>query len=145
MIYDKIENLDLYNIDKTAVEFIKTLTSDIECKKQIINENIYATTEEYTTKEQGFFEAHKNYIDIQILLSGEEIIEYTNIEGLKVKQEYDPSRDIAFYYDDKNPIIPLKLQPGYFTLLYPHDAHKPQLKSSTAQKVKKVVVKIKTA
>lgn len=32
MIYDKIENIDLYKLDKNAVEFIKNLTPDIECK-----------------------------------------------------------------------------------------------------------------
>lgn len=143
MIYDKIENIDFYNLDKKAVEFIKGLTPDIECKKHIINENIYANVEEYTTKEQGFFEAHKDYIDIQILLSGEEIIEYTPLEGLKTKEEYNPSRDIAFYFDGNKPVLPLELMPGFFTVLYPQDAHKPQIISSSAQIVKKVVVKIK--
>ena len=143
MIYDKIENIDLYKLDKNAVEFIKNLTPDIECKKHIITENVYANVEEYKTKEQGFFEAHKNYIDIQILLSGEEIIEYTPLDGLKTKEEYNPSRDIAFYFDGTNHVLPIKLLPGFFTVLYPHDAHKPQIISNSAQIVKKVVVKVK--
>ena len=143
MIYDKIENIDIYNIDKIAVDFIKNLTPDIECKKHILSDNIYANVEEYTTKDVGYFEAHKDYLDIQILLSGEEIIEYTPLEGLSVKESYDKSRDIAFYYDDKNYVTPIKLEEGLFTVLYPQDAHKPQLKYITNQKVKKVVVKIK--
>lgn len=143
MIYDKIENIDIYNIDKIAVDFIKNLTPDIECKKHILSDNIYANVEEYTTKDVGYFEAHKDYLDIQILLSGEEIIEYTPLEGLSVKESYDKSRDIAFYYDGKNHVTPIKLEEGLFTVLYPQDAHKPQLKYKTNQKVKKVVVKIK--
>ena len=143
MIYDKIENIDIYNIDKIAVDFIKNLTPDIECKKHILSDNIYANVEEYTTKDVGYFEAHKDYLDIQILLSGEEIIEYTPLEGLSVKESYDKSRDIAFYYDDKNYVTPIKLEEGLFTVLYPQDAHKPQLKYITNQKVKKVFVKIK--
>ena len=89
MIYDKIENIDIYNIDKIAVDFIKNLTPDIECKKHILSDNIYANVEEYTTKDVGYFEAHKDYLDIQILLSGEEIIEYTPLVGLSVKESYD--------------------------------------------------------
>ena len=143
MIYDKIENIDIYNIDKIAVDFIKNLTPDIECKKHILSDNIYANVEEYTTKDVGYFEAHKDYLDIQILLSGEEIIEYTPLEGLSVKESYDKSRDIAFFYDGKNYVTPIKLEEGLFTVLYPQDAHKPQLKYITNQKVKKVVVKIK--
>lgn len=143
MIYDRIENIDLYNLDSAAVEFIKNLTPDIECKKHIINDKIYANVEEYTTKESGFFEAHRNYLDIQILLSGEEIIEYTPLEGLEVKDEYDSARDIAFYFDCENHVTPLKLSKNIFTVLYPTDAHKPQLIFKSRQKVKKVVVKIK--
>lgn len=142
MIYDKIENIDLYNIDKSAVDFIKSLTGNEECKRYEISDNIYANIEEYQTKDKGYFEAHKKYIDIQLLLEGEEIIEYTPLGGLKVKDEYDSSRDIAFFYDGTNPIIKLPLEKGYFTLLNPEDAHKPQLKISNSCKVKKVVVKI---
>ena len=144
MIYDEIKNIDLYNLNKDAVDFIKNLTTDIECKKYILNDNVYANIEEYQTKESGFFEAHKKYIDIQLLLKGEEIIEYTPLENLKIKENYDSLKDIAFYYDGTLPVIKLKMQPNFFTVLYPTDAHKPQLKISDAQKVKKVVVKIKT-
>ena len=143
MIYDRIENIDTYNLDKVAVDFIKNLSSDIECKKYILSENVYANVEEYSTKNEGYFEAHREYLDIQILLSGEEIIEYTSLNGLEVKDVYDLARDIEFYHDGNNPIIPLKLETGIFAVLYPQDAHKPQLKYETCGKVKKVVVKVK--
>ena len=143
MIYDKIENIDLYNLDSDAVNFIKNLKSDIECKKHILNDNVYANVEEYNTKESGFFEAHKKYIDVQLLLTGEEILEYTNLTGLNIKTDYDDTRDIEFYYDGDNPKIPILLKSGFFAVLYPADAHKPQLMYKTNQKVKKVVVKIK--
>lgn len=143
MIYDSIENIDTYKLDDVAVDFIKTLTPEIECKKYILNDNIYANIEEYTTKDVGYFEAHRDYVDVQILLSGEEIIEYTSLKGLEVKDKYDETRDIEFYYDGENPITSLKLEKGLFTVLYPQDAHKPQLKYKTNEKVKKVVVKIK--
>ncbi len=143
MIFDEIKNIDLYNLDKKAVNFIRNLTPDIECKKHIIDENIYANVEEYSTKESGFFEAHKKYIDIQLLLMGEEVLEYTPLDGLKVKEDYNTEKDIAFYFDGDKPITKLKLEKGFFTVLYPTDAHKPQLKFSSPQKVKKVVVKIK--
>ena len=87
MIYDRIDNIDTYKLDSVAVEFIKNLSSDIECKKHILSDNIYANVEEYTTKDVGYFEAHRDYLDIQILLSGEEVIEYTPLLGFKTKDE----------------------------------------------------------
>ena len=143
MIYDRIENIDTYKLDSVAVEFIKNLSSDIECKKHILSDNIYANVEEYTTKDVGYFEAHRDYLDIQILLSGEEIIEYTPLIGLKTKDEYDKTRDIEFFFDGESQITPIKLQKGLFTVLYPQDAHKPQLKFKSNMPVKKVVVKVK--
>lgn len=142
MIYDKIENIDLYNIDKSAVEFIKNLTGDEECKRYEISDKIYANIEEYRTKECGYFEAHQKYADIQLLLTGEETIEYTSLDGLEIKDAYNAERDIAFFYDGTNPVIKLPLKKGFFALLNPEEAHKPQLISSASCKVKKVVVKI---
>ena len=48
-----LENIDTYKLDSVAVEFIKNLSSDIECKKHILSDNIYANVEEYTTKEMA--------------------------------------------------------------------------------------------
>lgn len=143
MIYDRIENLAAYGFDKTVTDFISNLTSDTECKKYILNDNIYVNVEEYTTKESGYFEAHRKYLDIQLLLEGEEIIEYTPLYGLKTKDKYDEGRDIEFFFDGNNTITPVKLENGLFAVFYPQDAHKPQLKFQNCRKVKKAVVKIK--
>lgn len=143
MIFDRIEKIDNYDIDKTAVEFIKTLSIDTECKKYILSENVYANVEEYITKESGFFEAHKDYIDIQLLLTGEEQIQVTDKDALEIKEEYDSNRDIAFFYDGDSNVTNITLSKGWFAILYPHEAHKPQLTFKETQKVKKVVVKIK--
>lgn len=143
MIYDRIENIALYGFDKMVTDFIRSLSSDTECKKYILNDDVYVNVEEYTTKELGYFESHRKYLDIQILLDGEEIIEYTPVSGLTIKDEYDESRDIEFFSDGKNTITPLKLDTTMFAVFYPQDAHKPQLKFQNCQKVKKAVVKIK--
>jgi len=143
MIYDRIENIDKYALNADAIDFIKNLNPDIECGKYVINDNVYANVEEYTTKDTGYFEAHRKYSDIQILLSGEEFIEYTPLAGLETKELYDDGRDIEFFFDCKNPITPIKLEKGLFAVFYPQDAHKPQLKFNQCSKVKKVVVKIK--
>ena len=71
MIIDKLENISIYkNIPDEVIRFIKGLNTNTEEKRYEISENCYANVESYTTKDEDIakFEAHKNYIDIQILL-----------------------------------------------------------------------------
>jgi len=146
MIFDKIENIDNYpQIPQNAADFIKNLTSDIDTGRHDINENIYANVDEYTTRppEKCRLEAHKKYIDIQLLLKGQEELDYTSIEGLEISEEYDDARDVMFFKSPQRRLNTVMLEKGYFVLLYPHEAHRPQMNYTDSMPVKKVVVKIK--
>lgn len=145
MIFDEIKNIKKYNVPAEAVEFVLNLTPEIECGKYILSDNVYASVNEYSTKnhEDCFFEAHKKYIDIQLLLKGEERLDFTFADGYKVKEEYNADKDIVFFYDDERDVYSLKLVSGVFAVLYPHEAHKPQMNYKENKPVKKVVVKIK--
>ncbi|MGN0030839.1 MAG: YhcH/YjgK/YiaL family protein [Candidatus Gastranaerophilaceae bacterium] len=147
MITDKLENISLYkNIPDEAIRFIKGLNANTEEKRYEISENCYANVESYTTKDEDIakFEAHKNYIDIQILLSGTENIYYTDKNTLSVAIPYNEEKDIEFYSNSIKPYNFLTLDGLNFAMIFPHEAHAPQVKqSSTHQKVKKAVIKIK--
>ena len=71
MIIDKIENLSIYkNIPDIARDFILSLKKGTpSLGKHVLSESIYANVETYETKllENGKFEAHKDFIDVQIL------------------------------------------------------------------------------
>ncbi|MFA5424824.1 MAG: YhcH/YjgK/YiaL family protein [Phycisphaerae bacterium] len=113
--------------------------------KYIVNDNIYYTIQRYTTKpmNEGKLEAHRKYIDIQFLLEGEELLGYMPLEGLKVSQEYDCQKDIAFY-QTPGEITKVKLEPGMFCILFLNDAHQPGCCLTKPTEVKKIVIKIKT-
>lgn len=145
MIFDKIENIRHYDIvsDK-IIEFLFNLNENTPNGRYEIDEKTYANIEEYNTKshENCNFEAHKRYIDIQILLKGEERLDFRHTEGLTIKEAYNDEKDIMFF-EDKETIGTVKLTDGYFAMLFPHDAHRPQMNSSEVSKcVKKVVIKI---
>lgn len=147
MIIDKIENLSLYsNIPNCAVEFIKGLSDKTpEGKYNLIDAN-YANIETYMTKipENTKFEAHNNYIDIQILLSGRENIYYTDRTKLTENQPYNSEKDIVFYNESVEGADFLTLNGTNFAMIFPHEAHAPQAAiNKIPQNVKKVVVKIK--
>lgn len=145
MIFDKLEKLRQYDVVSDKVlNFLFNLDENKPAGHYEIDDEAYANIDVYETKEYDicFPEAHKRYIDIQMLLSGEERLDFANISELSIKDEYDEERDIMFFHNPEK-MNTLYLKKGYFALLYPTDAHKPQIKSSeNSQTVKKVVVKI---
>lgn len=147
MIYDDLKNIEKYNIvSKEVLNFIKSLSADIVPGHYLIDENSYVNVDEYETKnfENCLFEAHKNYIDIQIMIDGAERLDYTDTEDLTVSKAYDESRDVMFFKEPGNPFNSVCLTSGKFVLLYPYEAHKPQINcNGIVKKVKKAVVKIK--
>ncbi len=146
MIIDKIENISMYkNIPNNVVEFISSLNKDIQLGKHILSDDVYVNVEEYATKsvDIGKFESHKDYIDIQILLSGEEKIYITSKAPLTVLEPYNPTRDIEFYSEDITSYPYVTLDGTNFVMLFPHEAHAPQIALKNPQKVLKVVAKIK--
>ena len=81
MIYDSIKNSHLYPLGEaweTAFAFIKKLTPETDTGKQFIRgDRLFAGVDCYATKSRDIakLETHRKYIDIQILLSGEEVID----------------------------------------------------------------------
>lgn len=147
MIYDNLKNINKYNvISKKVSDFLLGLTPEIAAGRYEIDENTYVNIDVYTTRDfdNCKLEAHRNYIDIQMLLEGNERLDYIAAEGLKVSQEYDENRDIMFFETPDIPLNSVQLTPYNFALIYPHEAHMPQINyANKAHCVKKAVVKIK--
>lgn len=148
MIFDCIENLDKYvglsvNFDKAA-NYIKTENlSELPLgKHNIVDEDVFVIVSEYQTKEadQCMPEAHEKYIDIQILIEGEELIGYAPLKKQKLAIEYNAENDVVFYHSKTNKF---KLLPGEFAVFFPHDIHQPGIISKSVKTVKKAVFKIK--
>ena len=145
MITDILANIRLYkDIPSEAIDF---LTSEgVSCGKHIISDKVYINVEEYTTKiiSDAKFESHKDYIDVQIVLNGSEKLYYTDIDNLSVDTPYSKERDIMFYADNVMGADKVILDGSNFIILYPQDAHAPQVAyNNVPGKVKKAVIKIK--
>lgn len=148
MIYDNIVNIKKYiEIDEKIANFICSLDENISTGKIFLSDDklTFANVDEYVTKEHEKckLEAHKKYIDIQILLDGVEELDYIDVQNLEVAEEYDEERDVMFFVRPTQILNKVVLSKGKFVLLYPHEAHQPQMAyKNQAGKVKKVVVKI---
>lgn len=151
MIFDTLSNSKLYydvnDKFEKAFDFIRKATEENlpAGKYEIDGTGLYASVQEYTTKsyEDAKFEAHKNYIDIQYIISGIEAIEVVDISKAVIMTEYDPSKDAAFYENNAKASTGV-VESGEYGIFFPHDIHKPGIAfEGKNSPVKKIVVKVR--
>ena len=145
MVVDKLENLEKYvslnPLFAQAVEYLKSTDLDaheigkITLKEGELMVNFSQTRSK--TKEEAKLETHNQFIDIQIPLSGVEIMGYTPRTDLP-EEEYNAEKDITFYKGLAKDY--LTITPGMFAIFFPQDGHAP---SVTSDGVKKVIVKVR--
>ena len=106
--------------------------------------NLYAPFSEYMSKDDtaARYEAHREYIDIQYVISGKELIGIAPLSDVKdILVPYDAVKDIEFM--TVNQIRNVPATPDRFFLFFPSDVHRPGLKDGENALVRKVVVKVK--
>lgn len=150
MIIDKLENFEHYHFGaawQKAFAFLKSLSPDSQERRYLIEgEDIFALVMSYETfaPESALFEAHRDYVDIQTVISGGEGFECAFKSDLTIETPYDAAVEAEFYKRTSPGQTRVNVFPGTFVMLYPHDAHMPGLMiGDEARLVKKVVVKIK--
>ena len=150
MIEDAISNHALYRFGpvwQTAFDFIRSLGADEATGRRVLSsDGLYAGIDVYATKmrEAAKLETHQKHVDIQLLLSGREIIDVYPRASLTISEPYDPARDATFYRVPSDPApVRVLLTPGRFVVLFPDDAHMPCLAAGPVpEDVRKVVVKV---
>lgn len=110
-------------------------------KYEIAGEQIYAVVTEYQTTpaEERQWEAHREYIDIQLIIRGEEAVEVTPLSKMQCG-EYIEHLDFQQCDGPAEEKVPLQLGKGL--LLFPEDAHKPGVEHGGSQLIKKVIFKV---
>lgn len=107
---------------------------------ELEGDKVFAMIQHYDTKpkEQGVWEAHRKYIDIQYVVEGQELMGYANLGHLQAG-EYNDEKDYLLLKGEGSYVL---MKPGTFVILAPQDAHIPQVAVDAPQPVKKVVVKV---
>ena len=146
MIKDCLNRAEVYyNISnnlKYGFEWIKNNDlKNMADGRYEISDKIYANLQTYMTKDNAPYEAHRDYIDIQYMIKGEELSGVTDYTNCSTKEEYNKEKDIEFLNCNK-PENFYKIHEGEFFVFFPQDAHKPALKIQDNKKVKKVIVKV---
>lgn len=148
MILDSLEHASLYtNLAPGFDLAFKYLLSDEartakEDRYELDGDRVVALVQTYTTKpvEEGFWEAHRKYADIQLIDQGRERMSWAPLDTLKETQPYDASKDVAFYAGPVGPLF--TVNPGWFAIFFPHDPHMPSRTVDGPEHVRKICMKV---
>ena len=85
-------------------------------------------------------EAHRVYLDVQVVLEGTDIMGWSPLAACQRESvPYDPVKDIIFFSDAPASLVAVTA--GHLMVFFPEDAHAPLI--GDGQSVKKLVVKIR--
>ena len=148
MIYDTLDHLEAYRGVHPGVMRGLELLRDTDFsqgedgRQESDGERLFILLQSYETKpENDTPEAHRKYIDIQYLLSGQEQMGVGPLEEMTEEVEARPEGDIWFY---RGPLSAILLSGRRFTALWPGDAHAPGIAvDRKSAPCRKCVVKVR--
>lgn len=128
-------------IPSDMVELVERLMDSFVPKRYDFDGGRFANAEEYETKLTSRFEAHRKMVDVQIVISGTELIHFAPInDNFVVDEPYDETRDIMFMKGEVKDTVLLRA--GDACIIGPELAHMPGMAVNGSSHVKKIVLKI---
>lgn len=150
MILDSLPNLALYSelsphLSAAAVFLASNDLAALPAGRvEIDGDDVFANVSDYDTHDPApdRFEAHRTYVDLQIVVSGaERVLVAPRTPCLEVSKPYDEARDIEFVHASGETI---PLYAAQFLILFPHEAHQPGCHPAAGPShVRKIVVKLR--
>lgn len=148
MLYFKRQNLGKYmgftkNLD-TALQYLATkdLTELAPGRNEVDGENVFINRMSYTTmtQEEAFYEAHLQYIDIHVLIEGQE---YIGVSDIHVLEEFDRDENADFVGYQGMMECKCAMDTTNILVVFPEDAHMVKVMFEEPDLVEKIVVKVK--
>lgn len=143
VILDKIENLKFYPALKKVQDFLAQNPdlSPADGKVKIDDDAFVFATEYQTKTEKGLFEGHEKYLDVQVMLAGEEYVFVQDKRDCVLAKPYDEVKDKAMYSAEK--WHSYYFAAGSFILLDEADLHRPSMAVGESSFVRKYVFKVR--
>lgn len=148
MIFGNIEHLNEYSFLGQAVkdcfayaashdlEAMDTGSYEIDGTRLLVNIAQYTTT----TVQNRFWEAHRQYLDLHLMLCGSEQIDVNFITNME-QDAYQEKADFLPLEGGKNSSV--ILQKGDFLICFPSDGHRTALQVNAPETIKKAIFKIR--
>lgn len=144
MILDRLENARLYlglhpHIDQALTFLMDQTFNTLPIGRHTITPGLDAIIDEYETQaaDTSHYEAHKRYIDVQYIVSGDEYMGIAPLTNQQPSQAYDEEKDFALYQVAGQMI---HVKTGMFVVFFPSDLHMPCI-GTPPRKIRKVVMK----
>ena len=113
--------------------------------KRDLGAGIYALEQSFVTKKlrNCFYESHKKYVDVQIMLEGAELMQLFDISNEHAQLlSYNEKTDFCVYDVNSEIVTNLLMSCGDVYVFFPRDGHLGMLENIKSSSVKKTVIKI---
>jgi len=146
MIIDHLDNWRLYSGAHRffSIAFECLCSTDWSTIKdgriEISGDDVFAIVDRRVGKgkQSAKLEVHRQYIDIQYLVSGGDVMGYRRLSDCCEPEPFNVDRDVAFFGD--RPESWFDVESNCFAIFFPADAHAPM---GTTTEFHKVVVKVR--
>lgn len=147
MILDSLTNAQLYyplglHI-RRALEFVQStdLLALAPGRHDIEGDKLFALVQDYQPKpaNQGRYEAHRRYWDLQVVARSEEAMGWNRLEAMQIAEPHSDEKDVAFF---QGPGFLFLVPAGSFAIFAPHDVHLPGVETTRSEQVRKIVIKM---
>ncbi len=148
MILDKLENAANYFDCVPGFERFMEFYNDNDletmpaCKIKLDGDDLIININDFKGKAEADcrMEAHKEYLDIQIPLTDDEVMGWkAAVDCNDVTSEYNEQKDVEFYGDAAT--AKFCVPAGHFAVFFPEDAHQPGI--APGKEYRKIIVKAK--
>jgi len=94
---------------------------------------------ETTLPENRFWEAHRKYLDVHLMLDGQEQIDLNFIENMEQKEFVEKDDFLPLEGEANSHVV---LRPGDFLICYPNDGHRTAVAVDGPEKIRKAIFKV---
>lgn len=151
MICDTFENIGLYckagNALYKAIAYARDFDVSLpDGEYEVQGRDIFAKVMTYETEpaDERKFEAHKEYTDIQVILSGKERMDVAIDKQLQAVGDYNEKDDFILL-EPTDGYSTLIMEQGRFAVFFPDDVHRPNCNVNQISRNRKICMKVKQA
>lgn len=145
MIVDNIDNIMFYHSMvrhlAAGMAAVEALGGNLEVGRYEFDGGYFMVQKGSTRPmTEGTFEAHRKYVDVQIIVEGSEEIAWADLRNLHTEIPYDQEKDAERLSGSLEHVM--KMSAGMFYMAFPHDGHKPVSHTKEQQSYTKIVMKL---
>lgn len=148
MVFGNIRDVEAYDFLEEQVKacFAYAKEHDLLAYEKgshpIDGEELFVNIVEYetTTPENRFWEAHRQYLDLHLMLQGAEQIDGNFIDNMEQKEFVEKDDFLPLEGEPNSHVV---LAPGDFLVCYPKDAHRTAIQVGAPTQIKKAIFKIR--